>query len=134
MSTYTGLGRTNNFRVTDIAALSDALNDCCVQIIRNPDGTVYLIPDSGSVSGQWDHTVPAPDDEDDTIEVSVPELVAPYLPAGVVAVFEHVGSEKHRYLNGYAIAIDSTAKEVRVDIGDVYALAEKFLGGTASRE
>lgn len=75
MATYTGVGRTNHFRVTSIAALSDTLNDCCVQIHPNPDGSIYLIPDTDSASGLWHDTIPHPDDTDDTddtIDVSIP--------------------------------------------------------------
>jgi transcriptional antiterminator Rof (Rho-off) len=55
------------------------------------------------------------------------EELATHLTDDSVAVLEAVGSEKFRYLNGYAMAINSKGETVSLNLDKIYELAsEKF--------
>ena len=69
------------------------------------------------------------DDESDDadaaedVEVDVIDLVATHLTPGEVAVFQSIGNEKLRYVNGVAVAINADGDRVTVTLDDIYDLA-----------
>lgn len=54
--------------------------------------------------------------------------IAPHLADGEILVGMTIGSEKSRYLTGYAVAIDRTGKEVSINLDNIYALARDAFG------
>jgi hypothetical protein len=52
--------------------------------------------------------------------------VAAHPREGSVAVFFEVGAEGLRYLTGYAVAVNSAGRMVRVDLNDIFRLAESL--------
>ena len=126
MANYTGIMRTNYFKVFDLDAFSEDLPNDAFEITHgagdNADKIALLGADddgynllSGIAYGS--------DGEEEEFDIT--EIVARHLAPGEVAVFQHIGNEKLRYLNGYSVAVDSTGKSVRVDLDDIYVLAAK---------
>lgn len=96
MANYYGAGRTNAFRVKDVAALKGALDGADVEVVEEGPGTAVVLlvndPDGG---GYWG-----------------------------TALFD-AGAEKLRYIMGYSIAVHSSGQQVRVELDDIYALAAR---------
>lgn len=128
MADWNGSARTNFVRIKDKQGLIASLE---------PFGDIHLgwhpkFPDSvvcfdGSRSefGGFPSTVW--DEEDNEVEFSWAEHVAPFLAEGEVLVFMESGSEKLRYISGHAGAITWDGREVVIYLGDIYRMAaEKF--------
>lgn len=125
MANYYGAGRTNAFRVKNVAALKGALEDADVEVVEEGPGTAVVLlvndPDGG---GYWG-TALFDDDGEFVDELFVPDMIAEHLEDGEVAVFVHAGAEKLRYITGYSIAVHSSGQQVRVELDDIYALAAR---------
>ncbi|NLF19586.1 MAG: hypothetical protein GX595_20340 [Lentisphaerae bacterium] len=124
MADWTGVSRTNFFRVKDGAAFEQAMSGHAVDLWKKEpegEGTLYGLG-AGSNEGYW------PDWNDDGDEIDFPAIVAEHLADGEIVVFVSAGYEKHRYVTGHAIALDNTGKTVEVDIGDIYARAKETFG------
>ena len=121
MANWCGAARTNYFRVKDDAAFQDALDNFGgLEVWTQPDDPKLF--GIGFDDGSW------PDWDNDGNEVDFVALVGSHLEPGQVAVFQTAGSEKLRYLTGYAIAVNDKGKTVDVNIDDIYHLAEKSFG------
>lgn len=120
MSAYCGYGRSNYFRVRDTAAFNAALPDG-FELVTDRHGRVAVLSHTGR--GDWMYY-----DEDTDTDVDVTDTVVEHLASGEVAVFESIGYEKLRYLNGYATAVNSLGDVVTIDIGDVYQKAADTFG------
>ena len=98
----------------------------------NADGIhrFAINPDDGYDSG-WP-TQRFNEETGDDDEVDVPGELAAYLKDGEVAVLIEVGSEKLRYLCGYATAVNSTGKTVNMSLEGIYESARK-LGSDITR-
>lgn len=122
MANYRGKWRTNWFPVRDEAAFLAWAASLPISVEtqeHTPDGIrrFALFPDpvvepAGIPTAYFD-------DNRDIIEMSLPHELAPHLPEDVVAVFEEVGSEKLRYLVGYALAVDHQGRTLSVSLDDL---------------
>lgn len=125
MANYYGAGRTNAFRVKDVAALKGALESADVEVVEEGPGTAVVLlvndPDGG---GYWGTAI-FDDDGECVDELFVPDMIAEHLDDGQVAVFVHAGAEKLCYITGYSIAVHSSGQQVRVELDDIYALAAR---------
>ena len=73
------------------------------------------------------------DEETDELEdVDVQEQLAAHLADDEVAVLIQVGSEKLRYVDGSAVALNSRGESVSIDLWYIYELA-RTLGGNLTR-
>jgi len=92
------------------------------EIARHEDDrrALYDISGEGWPSGL------GPNDDQDIVE-----LVAGHLSDGWVAVLMEAGSEKLRYIHGSAVAVNSEGDLRKVDLSEIYALAED-LGSNVS--
>jgi len=72
------------------------------------------------------------EDQEDWEEVDFPSELAKHLQEGSVAVLIEVGSEKFRYLVGFAVAVNSEGRSVSLDLNDIYEKAAE-LGKTITR-
>ena len=125
MANYCGLGRSNYFRVRDIAAFKDALPDD-YRVVDGPDGVVTVLcenEDGGWTAYEWGDDESDDADAAEDVEVDVIDLVATHLTPGEVAVFQSIGNEKLRYVNGVAVAINADGDRVTVTLDDIYDLA-----------
>lgn len=126
MSNYYGVGRTNTFRVKDVAALREALDRGEFLVEECPHagvGAVMIVVNDGDGIGSWSQLIYRDEGDDEPEELFVPDIIAEHLQDGQVAVFQHAGSEKKRYVSGSSIAVHSSGQRVVVDNDHIYAMA-----------
>ncbi len=131
MASFVGVGRSNTFGVRSIERLKEALSRTGVELIDRGDGMVTLLSGPCDETGDFDTWIgdlDADDDSDEDQNLFVPDMIAEHLLPGQVAVFEHVGHEKLRYLSGWAIAVFDDGRQIRVSLGDIYAMAASEFG------
>lgn len=121
MATYTSLGRTNYF-ACEIDELENLLRGSGIALERDSDGERAVLLDTEGAD--W---VIYRDDEDDE-GVWLPDVIAEYLKPGEIAVFQTIGHEKLRVLNGQAVAVNHTGQQVHVGIDDIYSAAAEAFG------
>jgi hypothetical protein len=83
----------------------------------DPERFALLVEDSDD-SGwpNWRYDEQAGEEE----EIDLYAELAGHLADGAVAVLQEVGSEKLRYLVGYAVAVNHRGERLSVSIDDVY--------------
>jgi hypothetical protein len=127
MATYIASARSNYFKVKDAALFQKFCRQYGLEIIEpSPDAKNeerrygFLIYDS----------LPAgrSDDSDGWIPTDFIQELAEQLAPGEVAVVMEVGSEKMRYLNGYACAVNSRGKTVELNLNQIYQQAKQRFG------
>lgn len=127
MANYTGAARSNYFEVRDeecFLAWVATLPGVVAETKRNKDGEerFALLCADGDCGG-WP-SFRSRDDGLDDEEIDLPAELSGYLADGSVAVLEEAGSEKLRYVVGYAIAVNHEGEVLSVDIQDIYRLVE----------
>ena len=138
MANYYGSARTNYFKVKDMAAFDNALENVPdIEVVREntppynaegivPEGFDYggvgvLVSDgdSGGFPSQFY------DDENDVdVEIDLGTLIAEHLQDGEVAILMECGAEKLRYVVGWAEAINSKGERKFIQLGDIYDIAK----------
>ena len=68
------------------------------------------------------------DDYDEECEVAWPSLIAPHLAPNEVCIMMEVGSERQRYLIGYARAIHSDGRVLELSLDDIYDKVHETFG------
>lgn len=68
---------------------------------------------------------------EDWEEIDIVDELAEHLEDGSVAVLMEAGSEKHRYVCGYATAVNSNGTVVSLSLVDIYEKARKVFGKKA---
>ena len=120
MANYCGITRTNYFRITDLNVFTDVINRMItdadeVHIFdREINGeTYYGFGLYGTIYGLMakDKTDADDPDEDEYDDGLVHEALQEVLRGGDAIVIEEIGSEKLRYLVGYATII--TKEEIK---------------------
>jgi hypothetical protein len=125
MANYYEKARTNYFKVKDAAAFQKYLDlfGGIDLVVNEKTGQYALI---------FDEEVVIPifylNDDDEYIEVDFVSDVAEHLTDDSILVLQAVSSEKMRYLNGYAIAVNSKGEQVTVSIDDIYEMAKEKFG------
>lgn len=126
MADWTGTARSNYFRVKDPEAFKAAMERYEVRVLerRHPGSDeMYYGLVSETESGGW----PFYDYETEE-DISLWMIVSEHLAFSDVAVFVEAGSERSRYVTGYAVAFDATGRNVRVDLDDIYTKAKEAFG------
>ncbi len=125
MANYYEKARTNYFKVKDIAAFNDWANKFTGLdvVVQEQEGTVSILFDEESGVPSFYY-----DENDQEIEVDFMEELAKHLADDSVAVLEAVGSEKCRYLNGYAVAVNNKGESVSINLDMIYELAKQKFG------
>lgn len=126
MANYYGTTRTNYFAVKNPVVFLEEMNSLPCMVIHKDleDGTrLYGILDSNDDGGGlpwdvWD------DETEDYKQIDWLEIFSRHLEDDHVAVLMEIGSEKYRYLTGYAIAVNNRNEQLRIDLDDIYSLAE----------
>ena len=126
MSNFQGTARSNYFRVKDEALFRTYINSLpSLKVITDKVGEETLFgflsncPDSGTFpSSVYDEEI------GDEAEVDLVAGVAAHLLPGEVCVLMEAGSEKARYISGWAEAFDHTGEVVTVSLNDIYRLAK----------
>lgn len=97
MANWYGSARSNYFKVKDEAAFVAWAESMDLEIIRNDDGLVGLLP-GDTEDGDWPQQWYDADDNELDDPLDVPTGLRPHLADGQVAFLFTVGAEKLRYL------------------------------------
>lgn len=137
MANYYGVGRTNYFRVKDIDAFRkefDTLRGVSIHVKNE------LCPETGKPwimlmadtpdGGGWCPYYELDGEVDDDVELET--ILARHLIDGDVAIIMETGNEKHRYLIGWAAAVNSKGETAYINLDSIYKVAET-LGSTITR-
>jgi hypothetical protein len=68
------------------------------------------------------------EETEENIELDWIEILANHLADDHVAVLMEVGTEKYRYLNGIAFAVNNKKEVIRISLDDIYEKAKETLG------
>lgn len=130
MSNYYGSGRSNYFAVKDIAAFKLAVEPHDFRVHEHHEGgTVCVLSEEPDGTGSFFRNLYDEDDELLDEDWSLVEQIVPHLKDGEVAVLIHVGSEKMRYLSGYAVAVHSDGRTVELHLEEeIIARAKATFG------
>jgi hypothetical protein len=127
MADYIAQARSNYFKVKNAEQFRKFCQQYGLEIIdQSPEGKNdgqrfgFLIYESlpagrADDSGEWS-------------ESEFIQELSEQLAKGEVAVVMEVGSEKMRYLNGYACAVNSRGRTVELGLGEIYQRAKKKFG------
>lgn len=125
MANYYEKARTNYFNVKDAEKFQEFIKkfNCIDLVVEEKKGGYALL---------FDEETGIPccyyDDDGNDVEVDFVDEVSTHLTDDSIAVFEAVGSEKYRYLSGYAIAVNSRGERVDINIAEIYKLAKEKFG------
>jgi hypothetical protein len=125
MANYYEKARTNYFNVKDSVEFNkyvDLFGGIDV-VVEEKTGKVALLFDEES-------GIPSfyLNDQDEDIEVDFVDDISKHLTDDSIAVFQAIGSEKMRYLTGYAIAINSKGERVQISLSEIYDRAKEKFG------
>lgn len=125
MANWHGSARTNYVKVKDYDALVKFLDGIPVEVHPHPNAENFVMfqptdNDSGDFSYQY------LDDDGDEMYWSWQEAVCPHLVEGQVLILMTVGSEKLRYLTGYAEAYAWDGRNVGININEIYCRAAQM--------
>lgn len=141
MANYYASWRSNYFVVKDADAFRAWAKRLPVEVVEEPsaDGPRFaLLPKDGEESGgipdgrEVGEDLPplstAPEDLEEVMseereEIDFEQELSAHLQDGWVAVLMQTGSEKLRYLTGYAVAINSKGEKKSVNLDAIYGLA-----------
>lgn len=121
MANFTGTGRTNYVEVEDKAGLEAALENWDVEIVHDDKGRIAILGDSEGLMPSWGE-----DEEGDDVEFDIETLVMPFVKEGEVLVVMEAGSERARYVSGFANAYVRKGDKVlstAISLGDIYEKA-----------
>ena len=121
MANYYGKARTNYVALKDPEACKAKLKEYKGYILIEQDGKYGFLFEEGNTS-LFKKT------DDEWTEIEFEDFLAPFMEDGEVCVVQGCGSEKMRYLIGFAYAFNNKGKMVSVSIDDIYRLAEKKFG------
>ena len=133
MANWYGTARSNYFRVKDEEAFKKDMADLAgVDVGEREEPGETAVRRFAIFDGYGDGW-PTPtrdlfDAEGDRVgeeEVDLFDFVASHLAEGSVAIFMESGSEKQRYVTGFALAINHLGKTISVDLDDIYDKVEE---------
>jgi hypothetical protein len=128
MANYYGQARTNYFQVKDLKAWRDELSNYPVELIetKDDDGTIKVgFMDANQDGGGLDWQVY--DDEGEEAELDWTDILARHLADKEVAILMEVGSEKYRYLTGWAMAVNNKKETREISLSkDIMAVAQEL--------
>jgi hypothetical protein len=128
MANYYGKARSNYFAVTDEQAFREDIAKCNVHLLERTteDGqTLFGVMDSDDDEMDTCMAWSADDDTDET-EMTWGEFFQKHLADGWVAILMEIGSEKHRFLVGYATAYNNKGEERFIDLSNIVNLGKEI--------
>lgn len=127
MANWTGMARTNYFRVKDPKAFDKLLEEFGAEHQQRGDQYVLFDQDDGWFSTLRVTTDPVTGDVTEDEDADLLEAVAEHLLEGEILVYTQAGHEKYRYATGIALATDGK-KWLKIELADVYAKAKEEFG------
>src|SRR5436190_7395776 len=127
MANYYATARSNYFKVKDM----EAFNNWCRSLEIEPidgdpadkAGLVAMVSATPDGDGWPSFRV---NGNDEPVEVDLAAELSTHLQDGWVAVLMEAGSEKRRYVVGWALAVNSKGETRQVSLQDIYDLAGKI--------
>lgn len=124
MANYYGTSRSNYFKVKNKEKFTALCEKLGVQLIEQGN----LV---GFISNSEDGSLPSSiydEKTGDQQDIDLCNLISKHLCKGQVAVMVESGAEKHRYVVGYATAVNWEGKTESIGINNIYDLAKKKFG------
>ena len=122
MANWTGTARSNYFKVKDEDAFEAWVENLGMELIADKErrfGFIGNDSDSGGFpTGRWD------DETGELTDTDIGKDIVQFLVEGEVCILMEVGAEGARYVTGYAVAIHSDGRTLRVNIDNIYAKVE----------
>ena len=131
MANYYASARTNYFLVKDIEAFTNEVEPISVELSTKTvdDKTFVCLLSDGEGGFPWEYYE---ETSDDYLEVDWDAIFVKHLQDDSVAIIIESGAEKLRFIAGVAIAFNNKGETKRVDLNDIYTLAES-LGSDITR-
>ena len=127
MANYYAAWRTNYFKVKDLKAFEAVIKGIpFIEIVSDNDGYIAIMEDYRGDSAGIPNNYFDDDDNDVTVEWSI--IFKEHLEDNSIVVFMEAGSEKLRYILGYAMAINSEGEVIEITLDDIYKKAHKKWG------
>lgn len=127
MANYYEKARTNYFKVKDPVEFQDFIelfNGNIDLVVEKKKGSYALLfSEESGVPSQYYH-----EDKDEYIEVDFISELSRFITDDSIVVIQAVGSEKLRFVSGYAIAVNSKNEQVSININEIYELAKQKFG------
>jgi hypothetical protein len=113
MANYIPHARTNEFKVKDVKAFTEWMDDFDAALFWNDDKCTIIFSES----------IPSyvyNDETDEERDVDFTQEIFPFLADGAVAIVTEIGYEKMRYLVGISVAVNQYGAEIVVNLDDIY--------------
>jgi hypothetical protein len=126
MANYYEASRSNYFAVKNLEAFKTAIEMFPIEIVsrEEKDGEI-LVGLLGDYENGFAWTYYDEDTEDD-VEIVWEDIFKEHLADDSVAIFMGVGSEKLRYLSGWAVAYNNKGETRSVDLSSIYELGKEL--------
>ena len=124
MANYYGVCRSNYFDVKDEEKFLEAMSAIPSIKIEKKEKGFVILGDCPDASG-WPTSILDEETGEDR-EFDLPELVSEHLAEESVAIFMESGSEKLRYIVGFAEAINGKGERRYINITQIHDLAKEL--------
>ena len=139
MANYYATARSNYFAVKDEVVFRQWADQLGLKImepshrdkVADSIRRFAITPGDHTDNGSWPDSL-YDEESDEVHDVDVQEQLVAHLADDEVAVLIQVGSEKLRYVDGSAVALNSQGESVSIDLWYIYELA-RTLGGKLTR-
>lgn len=131
MANWYGAARTNYVKVKDYAALCKFLEGLPIEVHPHPNAESFVcFQPTENDCGDFQYQLI--DDDGDEMGWDWQGAVCPNLVEGQVLIVMVTGSEKLRYLTGYAEAYTWDGRMVGINIDEIYSRAAQTFGVSVS--
>ena len=124
MPTYTGMARTNFFRVTDCDSFREEVRRLNVTLEEVCEDGTWLM--SLRSAPHWPLAQPGEDPEE--ARAPIVAAIVRHLQDDDVAVFQEVLISDDGCVRGLSLAVDSSGEEVVIDLDDIYGHSYDLTG------
>jgi hypothetical protein len=126
MANYYEASRSNYFAVKNLEAFKTAIEMFPIELVsKTTEDGETLVALLGDYENGFAWTYYDEDTEDD-IEIVWEDIFKEHLADDIVAIFMGTGSEKLRYLSGWAVAYNNKGETRSVDLGSIYELGKEL--------
>jgi hypothetical protein len=128
MANFYGTGRSNYFKVKDLDKFKQLLSDADCQLLIQRGKSLDEITEEDPVgfAARSEGGEPYLHDEETDEQIDFFDVLPQHLQNGEVAVYLSVGQEKIRYVEGWAIALNSKGEKEMVSLDDIYFKADEL--------
>lgn len=124
MANYIASARSNYFRVKDRAAFIEELPTSEATVyFQEIEGTEHCCILFENGISYW-----ACDEDDEELNIDWAGFFSKHLAEDSVVIFMEAGTEKLRYINGYALAYNAKGEQLSISIDGIYELVTKEWG------